>query len=110
MQLSNCVLNSCNLTEQIRELPASHLISHHSNHVSDFSFTGSSTILQERLCEGVPQPSRGAEIIRISVILTLIATCAIALRCASRYLVARKFWWDDWVIILVAVSLSAKIF
>lgn len=83
MQLSNCVLNSCNLTEQIR----------------------SSTILQERLCEGVPQPSRGAEIIRISVILTLIATCAIALRCASRYLVARKFWWDDWVIILVAVFL-----
>lgn len=105
MQLSDCVLGSCNLTEQIRSFPASHPIS---NHISDVGFTGSSTILQEQLCKGIPQPSRGAEIRRISIILTVLASFAVTLRCASRYLVARKFWWDDWVIILAAVSLPAK--
>jgi hypothetical protein len=32
MQLSTCVLSSCNVTEQIRSFPTLHLIS---NHISD---------------------------------------------------------------------------
>ncbi|KAH6662166.1 hypothetical protein B0J14DRAFT_611015 [Halenospora varia] len=82
-RLSTCVLQSCNLTEQIR----------------------SSTILQEQVCEGTPQASRGAEIIIITTVLTVITFPVVVLRCASRYLVARKFWWDDWIIIFAAAFL-----
>ncbi|KAF4636815.1 hypothetical protein G7Y89_g1265 [Cudoniella acicularis] len=82
MQLGICVENTCNITEQIT----------------------SSTILQQ-LCEGVPQQSRGPEIIRISIILMAVTFSVVALRCISRYLVVRKFWWDDGAIILAAAIL-----
>ena len=57
------------------------------------------------MCKGVPQPSRGAEIIRVVIILTAIAFPVIFLRLFSRYVTA-WIWWDDWAIVAAGVSLN----
>lgn len=63
-----------------------------------------SEILRDELCLEVPQPSRSAEIVRTEIILTAITFPIIALRLISRVWVARKVWWDDWMVVAAAVS------
>jgi hypothetical protein len=63
-----------------------------------------STLLQDDLCKGVPYPSRSAEIVRVTIIVTVVAYFIFALRCVSRYMVARTIWWDDWALTGAMVS------
>ena len=62
------------------------------------------TILQNELCAGVPQPSRSSDIVRVTIIVTVLTYVTFALRCISRYMVARRIWWDDWALISAVVS------
>ena len=42
-------------------------------------------------------PSRGPEIVAVSVVLTILSTIALALRVWSRFISKNQgFWWDDW--------------
>lgn len=63
-------------------------------------------MLQDVLCKGIPYPSRSAEIIRITIIITAVTYVVFALRCVSRYMVARTIWWDDFALITAIVSSS----
>jgi hypothetical protein len=65
------------------------------------------TITQNDICEGVPQPSRSAEIIRDMIIIAGITFPVILLRFISRSLVSSRLWWDDLTIALAAVSGSS---
>jgi hypothetical protein len=59
------------------------------------------------ICDGIPQPSRSAEIIRVVIIMTAIGLPMALLRAYSRHLVS-KFWWDDWIVVVAAASFSSK--
>lgn len=37
----------------------------------------------------------------------IITVLTVILRCYSRHLIAKSFWWDDWTIVGAAVNLSA---
>ena len=63
----------------------------------------SASVSQNLICEGIPQPSRSKEIIRVVIISTAITFPVIFLRMTSRYIVA-GIWWDDWVVVVAAVS------
>ncbi|KAF4629507.1 hypothetical protein G7Y89_g8639 [Cudoniella acicularis] len=86
--LAICVLGSCNLTDQVV----------------------ASTILQSEICDGVPQPSRAAEMIRASIIIALVTFPIILLRFLSQIVVTRKVWWDDWLILLTVLFYISQIF
>ena len=66
------------------------------------------TILQNDLCNGVPQPSRSGYTIRVTIIVTAFTYFIFALRCISRYMVARRIWWDDFALISAVVSFPWK--
>lgn len=61
-------------------------------------------ILQTQICLGVPHESREAYIIRAEIILAAFTYPIIILRFVSRIWVARRVWWDDWMILIAAVS------
>lgn len=63
----------------------------------------SARVSQNLTCNGVPQPSRSKEIIRVAIVSTAITFPIIFIRMTSRYMVA-GFWWDDWVIVVTTVS------
>ncbi|KAL2062454.1 hypothetical protein VTL71DRAFT_6720 [Oculimacula yallundae] len=79
--ISTCVIGSCNVTQQYASL----------------------TILQEGICKGIPAPSREAEIRRAVIILAAFTYPVVILRFISRILIARKIWWDDWLILACVV-------
>jgi hypothetical protein len=69
-----------------------------------------SAVSQDYICEGVPQPSRSSEMVRIYIILAAITFPIFALRIFTRYKYS-KICWDDWVLMFSAVSsLSIHIF
>lgn len=72
---------------------------------ADSRSTVAATILQDDLCKGVPQPSRSHDIVRATIIVTIFTYFFFTLRCISRYMVARRLWWDDWCLISAVVSL-----
>jgi nicotinamide riboside transporter PnuC len=39
-----------------------------------------------------------------NIVLGSVALPAVLLRCYSRWRVAKRLWWDDWTIIMAAVS------
>ncbi|CZT52440.1 uncharacterized protein RSE6_13775 [Rhynchosporium secalis] len=81
LQLANCVYKSCNFTEQ---QTAAH-------------------ILQDQLCLGVPPlESRETEIIRGQYLLAAFTFPIVILRMISRIWVARRVWWDDWMVVIAA--------
>jgi hypothetical protein len=63
-------------------------------------------ILQNEICSGVLYPSRKVEIIRAEIILAGFTFPIIILRLISRVWVAHRLWWDDWMVIIAAVSVS----
>ncbi|KFY63171.1 hypothetical protein V497_02092 [Pseudogymnoascus sp. VKM F-4516 (FW-969)] len=81
LEFALCVRESCDLADQFM----------------------SSTVLQNEICEGVPIPSRSAEIIRDVIIISAFTYVIIGLRFYSRALVTTKLWWDDWAIALAAL-------
>lgn len=68
-----------------------------------------SEILQTEICVGVPHESRKWEILRVEYILAAFAFPMIALRMISRIVIARKVWWDDWMIIFCAVGVVLEL-
>ncbi|XMA11261.1 hypothetical protein WAI453_004052 [Rhynchosporium graminicola] len=77
LELATCVYKSCNHTEQ----------------------QTATQILQEKICVGVPFESRKTELLRAEFLLAAITYPIIILRMISRVWVARKVWWDDWMIV-----------
>jgi hypothetical protein len=55
------------------------------------------------LCAGFPIESRGYDLTLANIVLASLTLPAIALRCYSRYVIARELWWDDWTIIIAGV-------
>lgn len=94
----------CNLTEQVGMYSKSYIriLSYH--WVPKLSLEVSTAILRDEICKGIPQASRGAEIIRYITIIAAITFPVVFLRFYSRSLVASRMWWDDWVIGFAAVS------
>ncbi|PMD35024.1 hypothetical protein L207DRAFT_497048 [Hyaloscypha variabilis F] len=80
-EIGACVLNTCNATEQIL----------------------STTISQNEICNGVPQPWQGYRSIRASIIISSFTFPIIALRFISRIYITRRVWFDDWAILATAV-------
>jgi hypothetical protein len=68
------------------------------------------SVLNGELCAGIPTQYRGWEVIIVGIVFGIITVIIVALRCYSRYLIAKSFWWDDWTIIGAAVNLSALAF
>ncbi|KFZ02212.1 hypothetical protein V500_00365 [Pseudogymnoascus sp. VKM F-4518 (FW-2643)] len=60
-------------------------------------------ILQTEICNGIPHPSRSAEIIRDVIIIASITFPIIALRFISRSLVSNRLWLDDWAVVVAAI-------
>lgn len=81
--LAICVIGSCNTTEQAL----------------------ATTVAQDDICEGIPTPSRSGEIIQCMAIISAFTFPIIALRFLSRYLIAKRLCWDDWMIALCAILL-----
>jgi len=55
------------------------------------------------LCDGYPIPSRSNEMKNAATVLLSVIVTFIILRLCSRFMIARKLWWDDWTIILAGV-------
>ncbi|KAH8589850.1 hypothetical protein B0O99DRAFT_522425, partial [Bisporella sp. PMI_857] len=85
-QLSACILVSCSRTEQYV----------------------STSVSQNVICKGIPQPSRSGAIVRVVVASTVIAIPIIVLRLFSRYTTS-YIWWDDWVIAGAGASYNMDI-
>jgi hypothetical protein len=66
----------------------------------------SSTITQNEVCNGVPQPWQGDRAIRASIIVSAITFPIIALRFISRIYITHRVWWDDWAILVATVSIT----
>ncbi|KAH8594470.1 hypothetical protein B0O99DRAFT_672908 [Bisporella sp. PMI_857] len=58
------------------------------------------------ICNGVPQPSRSAELIRTTIIISALTFPTIALRLFSRYKLSR-IWVDDWFILASGIVMIA---
>ncbi|CZR50131.1 uncharacterized protein PAC_00003 [Phialocephala subalpina] len=84
--LAICIMGGCNVTEQAL----------------------ATTVAQDDICEGIPTPSRSWEIIQCVAVISAITFPIIALRFLSRYLISKRLWWDDWMIVLCAVGTSSR--
>jgi hypothetical protein len=95
-------MSTCNITEQysMLKLPVLYLDRTEIDHLCLVA----TTITQDYLCAGVPQPSRSEETRRASIIIVVITVTVIILRFISRVFVAHKVWWDDWLILATTVS------
>tara|TARA_R110002060_G_scaffold14596_5_gene20485 strand:- start:626 stop:919 length:294 start_codon:yes stop_codon:yes gene_type:complete len=51
---------------------------------------------QKSLCQDFPTPSRSAYIRNLTIIMALLAAVFVLLRCYSRMVIVKRFWWDDW--------------
>lgn len=51
---------------------------------------------QRNLCRDFPTPSRSAYIRNLTIIMALLAAVFVLLRCYSRMVIVKRFWWDDW--------------
>ncbi|KUJ09950.1 uncharacterized protein LY89DRAFT_723801 [Mollisia scopiformis] len=80
-ELAICMFTSCNETDLIT----------------------ATEVLQSEICITFPKESRKAEILRVEVIIAAFAFPMIALRLISRTWVARRLWWDDWMIVICAL-------
>lgn len=80
-KVSNCVLANCTYEELVQI-----------------------ETLQYELCHDEPRPSRRGNLVAVTVVLTVITTLMVALRCWSRYTISKQFWWDDWFILFSLVS------
>lgn len=67
----------------------------------------SAGVQQNLICDGIPQPSRKTEIIRVIIIISSIAYPFMILRGVSRFLTS-KFWWDDWIVLIAGVGSPFK--
>lgn len=61
------------------------------------------TTIQNKICTGVPYPSRSKDIIRDIIIMTAVTYFFITLRFISRGVIAKKLWWDDYAILVGAI-------
>lgn len=61
-------------------------------------------LFQSYICKGIPQESRATDIPTTLIVVNSIAYPILVLRLVSRWLVAGKLWWDDWIIVAAAVS------
>ncbi|KAH8663482.1 hypothetical protein BGZ60DRAFT_68516 [Tricladium varicosporioides] len=75
--LTSCIQTRCNYTDQ-----------------------GKVAIANSNICSGLPIESRGLSITIIGLVMGPLAVLTVALRCYSRYAVARQFGWDDTVIVI----------
>jgi hypothetical protein len=105
--LASCVQKGCNVTEQagiyIYHSATSTYSSPRSSLLTHASVLVALTVAQQDICLGIPQPSRSSEIIQCVIAISTVTFPIIALRCLSRYLVAGRIWWDDWLIVVCAV-------
>ena len=57
----------------------------------------------------LPNDSRAGGLNSLNIILTILPCIAILLRIWSRLtLKARRFWWDDWLVITTLVSIETS--
>ncbi|OHE91054.1 hypothetical protein CORC01_13642 [Colletotrichum orchidophilum] len=63
--------------------------------------------VEAELCVAFPKPSRREEARAVALSLSIIAFAIVGLRCVSRYLIDRRLWWDDWMIIAATLLLAA---
>jgi hypothetical protein len=75
-KISNCVLANCTYAELVQVEK-----------------------LQYSLCYNEPKDSRRANLLAVTVILTILTLFMVVTRCWSRYSVSKEFWWDDWFIL-----------
>ncbi|KFZ14683.1 hypothetical protein V501_03119 [Pseudogymnoascus sp. VKM F-4519 (FW-2642)] len=61
------------------------------------------SIYQDEICEGVPQPSRSAEVIKKITIIAAVTFPIIILRFLSRSLVSNKLELDDWAVAVAGI-------
>ncbi|KAH9206073.1 hypothetical protein DL95DRAFT_488616, partial [Leptodontidium sp. 2 PMI_412] len=80
-QISDCLQTGCSYEDQIVAWP-----------------------LQEGLCIRYPKDSKSAFIRNLTITMSLLASVFVLLRCYSRLYILRRFWWDDWVMLVAAVS------
>jgi hypothetical protein len=58
------------------------------------------------LCQIRPQPTKQPRLLAASITLGTAVAIFVVLRCYSRYSISKQFWWDDWLLILAAVSFA----
>ncbi|KAH6701254.1 hypothetical protein BKA61DRAFT_495406, partial [Leptodontidium sp. MPI-SDFR-AT-0119] len=80
-QISDCLQTGCKYKDQVIAWP-----------------------LQEGLCIRYPKDSKSAYIRNLTITMSLLASIFVLLRCYSRLYILRRFWEDDWVILVAAVS------
>ena len=100
-EIGACVLKNCNVTEQISMEADTFLCVK-----AKVNILVSSTLTQNEVCNGVPQPWQGDRAIRASIIVSAITFPIITLRFISRIYITRRVWWDDWAILVTTVSLA----
>lgn len=54
-------------------------------------------------------PSSGSAILAVSIVFALLAVMAVGLRTWARKITSVKFGWDDWLIVITAVSIKLLI-
>ncbi|KAK0119294.1 hypothetical protein ONS95_008141 [Cadophora gregata] len=52
--------------------------------------------VQRNLCKDFQTPSKSAYIRNLTIIMALLAAVFVLLRCYSRTMIVKRFWWDDW--------------
>ncbi|KAH7417417.1 hypothetical protein BKA64DRAFT_300215 [Cadophora sp. MPI-SDFR-AT-0126] len=50
---------------------------------------------QRKLCQDFPTPSKAAYMRNLTIIMALLAAVFVLLRCYSRAVIVKRFWWDD---------------
>jgi len=53
---------------------------------------------------------KGGVVLGISILMTILAIMAVALRFLSRKLSRAGFWWDDWVIVMALARFSILLY
>jgi len=100
--ISACVQGKCNYTEQAR-MPLLFLSLWTTLTEAEVA------IVNSQLCSGVPVESRAWPVAIVGLVCVPFALIAVALRCYSRYSIARKLSADDWMVIAAAALLVALV-
>lgn len=65
---------------------------------------------QENMAVEDDHADKGGVVLGISILMTILAIMAVALRFLSRKLSRAGFWWDDWVIVMALARFSILLY
>jgi hypothetical protein len=66
-------------------------------------------LVNSQLCSGVPMESRTWPVAIVGLVCVPLVLISVALRCYSRYSIARRLSADDWIVLAAAALLVALV-